>query len=177
MKSLVSVAAVATVAAIALLAVPLVASADPGRVIAKDDCEPVSFNLVVGPGTCVGDGGTSFFDFIGQLVSHKFAGAWRFSPSQVHVNAGSSLVVTNRGGETHTFTEVTQFGGGGIVGDLNLILFGTETPPMFFFPPFRFIDPGETITVTSSTLTPGTHLFFCAIHPWMEETVVVEPSA
>ena len=110
-------------------------------------------------------------------MNHQFAGAWRFSPKQVNLDAGSSLVVTNRGGETHTFTEVTQFGGGGIVEDLNLILFGTATPPTFFFPPFRFIDSGETITITSATLTPGTHRFFCAIHPWMEETVVVEPSA
>jgi hypothetical protein len=28
-------------------------------------------------------------------------------------------------------------------------------------------------TLTPGTLTPGTHLFVCAIYPWMEETVVV----
>jgi plastocyanin len=28
-------------------------------------------------------------------------------------------------------------------------------------------------TISSSTLTPGTHLFICVIHPWMQETVVV----
>jgi 2-oxoglutarate ferredoxin oxidoreductase subunit alpha len=27
--------------------------------------------------------------------------------------------------------------------------------------------------VKPATLTPGTHLFFCAIHPWMQETVRV----
>jgi plastocyanin len=35
------------------------------------------------------------------------------------------------------------------------------------------VPAGGDVTISSSTLTPGTHLFFCAIHPWMEETVVV----
>jgi plastocyanin len=91
----------------------------------------------------------------------------------VHLSAGSSLTVENRGGETHTFTEVTQFGGGGIVDELNEILFGTATPPTFFFGPFNFVAAGDETTIPASTLTPGTHLFICAIHPWMEETVVV----
>jgi plastocyanin len=166
---------VLTATAAFLLAVPLVASADPTRVIAKDDCESVSFNLAIGDGTCVGGGGTTFGNFIAQLVDHKFAGAWHFSPKQVNIDTGSSLVVTNRGGETHTFTEVTQFGGGGIVPALNLILFGTPAPPTFFFGPLNFIDAGQTTTIPAATLTPGTHLFFCAIHPWMQETVRVAP--
>jgi len=174
-RSLFRVTVLAAVSVAVLLAVPLVASADPARVIAKDDCESVSFNLAIGAGTCVGGGGTTFGNFIAQLVDHKFAGAWRFSPKQVNVDAGSSLVVTNRGGETHTFTQVTQFGGGGIVPALNLILYGTLTPPTFFFGPLNFIAAGQTTTIPAATLTPGTHLFFCAIHPWMQETVRVAP--
>jgi len=174
-RSVFRVTALAGAAAAVLLAIPLVASADPARVIAKDDCEPVSFNLAIGAGTCVGSGGTTFGNFIAQLVDHKFAGAWHFSPKQVDIHEGSSLVVTNRGGETHTFTQVTQFGGGGIVGALNQILFGTPTPPTFFFGPFNFISAGQTTTIPAATLTPGTHLFFCAIHPWMHETVRVAP--
>jgi plastocyanin len=81
--------------------------------------------------------------------------------------------VENRGGETHTFTEVSQFGGGGIVGEINEILFGTPTPPTFFIGPLNFVGAGEETTIPATTLTPGTHLFLCAIHPWMEETVVV----
>jgi len=100
--------------------------------------------------------------FVAQLQRNKFAGAWHFSPPHVNVDAGDSLTVENRGGETHTFTEVSQFGGGGVVPFLNEILFGTPNPPLFF-------DPKDT----PSTLTPGTHLFICAIHPWMEDTVVV----
>jgi plastocyanin len=160
-------------AILAAVLAPSVASADPSRIVAHDDCEPVSFNLAIGAGTCVKTGGTTFGDFIGQLVNHKFAGAWHFSPKQVKVRAGSSLVVTNRGGETHTFTQVTQFGGGGIVPDLNRILFGNPAQPTFFVGPLNFIPAGRTLTVSPATLTPGTHLFICAIHPWMEQTVQV----
>jgi plastocyanin len=171
--------AVAAVAAIVALLLSATAVADPSTIRMKDDCEPVSFNLAVpsGPGqapTCVGNGETTFDDFIGQLVDHKFAGAWRFSPKQLKIDAGSSLRLVNQGGETHTLTPVTEFGGGGIVGELNQILYGTPTPPTFFFPPLNFLAAGETTTIGPSLLTPGTHKFICIIHPWMEETVVVE---
>jgi hypothetical protein len=59
------------------------------------------------------------------------------------------------------------------VAPINQILFGTPTPPTFFFGPFNFIPAGAETTIPSNLLTPGTHLFFCAIHPWMHETVVV----
>ena len=159
----------------ASLSIAAVAAANPGRVVAQDDCEPVSFNLAVpgDPPTCVGSGTTTFDSFIGQLVDHKFAGSWHFAPKQVNLKAGSDLVFENRGGETHSLTEVTQFGGGGIVPPLNLILFGTATPPFFFFPPLNIVPAGGTLTIPAATLTPGTHLFFCAIHPWMQETVRV----
>jgi plastocyanin len=161
--------------AAAFLSISAVASASQGRVMAQDDCEPVSFNLAVpgNPPTCVGSGTTTFDDFIGQLVDHKFAGSWHFAPKQINLEAGSSLVFENRGGETHSLTQVTQFGGGGIVPPLNLILFGTTTPPTFFFPPLNIVPAGGTLTIPAATLTPGTHLFFCAIHPWMQETVRV----
>ena len=122
---------------------------------------------------CTRTGGTPFNVFIQQLQQNKFAGAWHFSAPQVSLKAGSSLTVENRGGETHTFTQVTQFGGGGIVAPINQILFGTTTPPTFFFGPLNFVPAGGDATISATTLTPGTHLFFCAIHPWMEETVVV----
>jgi plastocyanin len=165
--------ALAVGAAVIMLALPGVGLADPSRVVAHDDCDAATFNAVIGPGACVGDGGTTFADFIGQLMDHKFAGAWRFSPNQVKLRAGEPLVLDNRGGETHTLTQVTQFGGGGIVPELNEILFGTPTPPTFFFGPPNFVPAGGTLNVPSSVLTPGTHLFICIIHPWMEETVVV----
>jgi plastocyanin len=158
--------------AVALTVAPL-ASANPSEIYASDACSP-SFNVaLMDPNACTRQGGTPFNVFIQQLQQNKFAGAWHFSAPQVNVTAGGSLTVENRGGETHTFTQVTQFGGGGIVAPLNQILFGTPTPPTFFFGPFNFVPAGGDVTISSSTLTPGTHLFFCAIHPWMEETVVV----
>ena len=80
----------------------------------------------------------------------------------------------NQGGETHSFTQVTQFGGGGIVPPLNEILFGTLTPPTFFFGEFNLVPAGGSTTIGPNILTPGTHRLFCTIHPWMTETVVVK---
>jgi plastocyanin len=169
-------AGLAAIAVAVVLLVPVTAGADPTTIKMKDDCDPATFNLAVPatPPTCVGSGGTTFNDFIGQLVDHKFAGAWRFSPSRLKIDAGSSLRLVNQGGETHTLTQVTQFGGGGIVPPLNQILFGTPTPPTFFFGPPNFVPAGGTSTIGPDILTPGTHLLICIIHPWMEETIVVE---
>lgn len=173
MRSLFRRCGLATSLAAVALAVAPAASANPSEIYATDACSP-SFNVaLMDPTVCTRRGGTPFDVFISELQRNKFAGAWRFSAPPVNVNAGSSLTVENRGGETHTFTQVTQFGGGGIVEPLNEILFGTPAPPTFFFGPFNFVPAGGEVTISSSTLTPGTHLFFCAIHPWMEETVVV----
>ena len=92
---------------------------------------------------------------------------------EVYIVLEGTLTIELEGGETHTLTPVTQFGGGGIVEPLNEILFGTPTPPTFFFPPLNFVDAGQTTTIGPDLLTPGTHLFMCIIHPWMEETVTV----
>ena len=108
--------------AAAFLVIAAVASANPGKVVAQDDCDAASFNAAIpaNPPTCVGSGTTTFGDFIAQLVDHeRFAGSWHFAPKQIDVKAGSSLVFENRGGETHSLTQVTQFGGGGIVPPLN----------------------------------------------------------
>jgi plastocyanin len=177
-KDLTRFTVLAAAVSVVVLALPDVGLADPTTIIARDDCDATTFNLAVPatPPTCVGNGGTTFSDFIGQLVDHGFAGSWNFSPKQVKIDVGAPLVVTNRGGETHTFTQTTQFGGGGIVAPLNQILFGTPTPPTFFFGPPNFIPADGTFNVPSSVLTPGTHLFMCIIHPWMEETVVVRPA-
>ena len=165
-----AIGVVAVVAAAVLTFVP-VAAANPSKVLASDACSP-SFNVLFNdPTICNRNGGTPVAVFLQQLGQNKFAGAWHFSPKQVNVDAGGSLTVQNRGGETHTFTEVSQFGGGGVVPPLNEILFGTPNPPLFFDPNHvTFIPAGGEETITP---TPGTHLFICAIHPWMEDTVVV----
>ena len=178
MRSIFKATGVAAVIAVATLTFVPIAAANPSTVLASDACSP-SFNVVFNdPTICNRNGGTPAEVFLQQLEQNKFAGAWHFSPPHVKVDAGDSLNVVNRGGETHTFSEVSQFGGGGIVPPLNEILFGVPNPPTFFIPdppgaPGNFIPAGGEITIGPSTLTPGTHLFLCAIHPWMEDVVVV----
>lgn len=173
MGSLFRKCGIAAALAVAALTVAPSALANRSEIYASDACSP-SFNVaLMDPTACTRSGGTPFDVFIQQLQQNKFAGAWHFSAPRVNVSSGSSLTVENRGGETHTFTEATQFGGGGIVPPINEILFGTPTPPTFFFGPLNFIPSGGETTIPSSTLTLGTHLFICVIHPWMQETVVV----
>ena len=173
MRSLIKRCGIAAVTAAVLLILPTGASATRSEIYMSDACSP-SFNVALdNPTICNRQGGTPFAVFIQELTQNKSAGAWHFSAPQVHLRAGDSLTVENRGGETHTFTQATQFGGGGIVDALNLVLFGTTTPPTFFFGPPNFVPAGDETTIPAGTLTPGTHLFICAIHPWMEETVVV----
>jgi hypothetical protein len=137
LKGLSRTTAIAALAAAALLSLPLAASANPSEIYMSDACSP-SFNVALNdPTICNRQGGTPFGVFVQQLAQNKFAGAWHFSAPQVQLSAGSSLTFENRGGETHTITQVTQFGGGGIVPELNQILFGTATPPTFFFGPVQ----------------------------------------
>src|SRR5262245_5143176 len=154
------------------------ASSKPQLVKVRDDCDPASFNAAVGPGTCIGNGKTVFSDFIDQLVDHGFAGAWRFSPSTFHVDAGRDLLIRNDGGEFHTFSQVVQFGGGcvpqinGVLGLAPSPLCQPEVAPGV---PLAFVTtgvpPGQTLTITG--LSPGVHTFQCLIHPWMHVTVDV----
>ena len=134
-----------------------------------DACDPTTFgqNNV----SCTRSGGVTFDQFIAQVTQNQKAGGWHFAPAELTVKVGEGFFALNRGGETHTFTEVSQFGGGGIVPFLNEILFGTPNPPLFFDPnDVTFIPAGGEETITP---TPGKHLYICAIHPWMEDTVVV----
>ena len=53
---------------LALISVPSAASASDHRVVkASDDCDQASFDDAIGDGTCVGDGETTFDDFIEWL--------------------------------------------------------------------------------------------------------------
>lgn len=137
-----------------------------------DDCDSVTFNLVVGPGTCVKDGDTTFSAFVGQLIAMGRAPAWRFAPSTMKLPAGGSIDAYNKGGEAHSFTEVAHFGGG-CIQVLNDLLGLTPVPecgnPALF--PGTVAGPGGEIE--TAPLSPGVHLFECLIHPWMRTTVTV----
>src|SRR3569832_1471966 len=102
------------VGAIALLSLTAGAGAVQGdkKIRLLDDCDPTTFNAVLGDGACVGDGHTTFDEFIAELAATQDAHAWRNQPSNMHLNTGRPTLIENRGGETHTFTPVAEFGGG-----------------------------------------------------------------
>jgi len=139
-----------------------------------DDCDPASFNAALeNPNACVKSGGTTFDEFIGQLVTMGRAPAWRFAPAQMKLATGGSIDAYNRGGEFHTFTEVANFGGG-CVDVLNQILGLTAVPECanagVLFATTGIAPGGE---LEGAPLPSGTHRFECLIHPWMRTTVVV----
>jgi plastocyanin len=153
------------------------AGSEGARVLIKDDCDPATFNAAIGPGTCVGNGRTTFQSFIAQLqanglVANRSAKGWKFVPGMFELDAGADIVARNKGGESHTFTEVQNFGGG-CVAPLNAILHLTPVPECSTGAfAATLIPAGGTRDVTG--LAPGLHHFECLIHPWMRTDVVVE---
>jgi hypothetical protein len=180
MKRLLSVrtAVWTVVAAIAVLSLAGGVDAVQGdkKVRLLDDCEPTSFNQVLGDGACVGNGHTTFDEFIAELAATQDAHQWRNQPSQMQLNVGRPTLIENVGGETHTFTPVAAFGGG-FVNELNGISGNpVPAPECLNFGSIVFIPAGGTEvgpTAGSSDLPVGTHRFQCCIHPWMRTVVEV----
>jgi len=141
-----------------------------------DDCEPNSFNAVLGDGACVGNGHTTFDEFIAELAATQDAHNWRNQPSQMHLNVGRPTFIENVGGETHTFTPVAAFGGG-FVTELNGISGNpVPAPECLNFGAISFIPAGgveEGPTAGSSDMPVGISRFQCCIHPWMRTVVEV----
>ena len=147
-------------------------SAEPmsRQITMMDACDGPTFNAAIGPGTCVRNGGVNFSEFIAQLTAHHSAGAWRNAPSQTDAWKGDSLIAVNKGGETHTFTRVAEFGGG-IVPLLN-DLTGTPDVAPECTTEGTFVPPGGTDS--ESLDQTGELKFQCCIHPWMRTTVLVK---
>ena len=161
---------VAMLSVLALAALPATALAgDTRKVFAMDRCEPDSFNAAIGPGTCVRNGGVTFDNFLRRLNPQDGGhNAWRFSRHDVALTPDQRLSVTNTGGETHTFTEVVDFGAG-FVPELNAALPpGTSPAEPVDAGELGFIDPGESLQLAGLS---GTHRFECLIHPWMRTVV------
>ena len=147
------------------------------QIIALDECDPTSFNSHLGPDFCknVAIGAVTTFD---DLFTKAAAGTpdpnWDFEPDVVHIKKGTNVVVSDQGGEPHTFTEVAKFGGGFIDG-LNS---GEPTVPEcsggfanLAVARTRILQ-GSQVNVTD--LSKGEHLFQCCIHPWMRVKVDVK---
>ena len=172
----------AAFAAVALLSLTIGAGAVQGdkKIRMYDDCEPTSFNAVLGDGACIGNGHTTFDEFIAELAETQDAHKWRNQPSQMHLNVGRPTFIENRGGEVHTFTPVAQFGGG-FVPDLNGISGNpVPAPECLNFPAIVFIAAGaseEGPTAGSSDLPVGITRFQCCIHPWMRTVIEVAGAA
>ncbi len=178
-KYMVAIGVVLTLTAFSLVVARGHASSNDTEVLtAADDCEPVSFNAAVGPGTCVGNGETTFGQFVGQLIKERVADEWEFDPDHFSVDSGTTITLVNIGGETHTFTVVGNFGGG-LIPILNQ-LSGNPIPAAgcSFVPSNTnlFVPAGGTASFTTGnggTLGVGVHKIQCCIHPWMRATVTV----
>lgn len=172
--ALVSSAALALVA-LATAAIAL-AGPDSRQVQMLDNCDGPSFNAVIGPGTCMRNGGLTFDEFVAGLLENGAVESWRFSPEKLSIDAGGTITAVNRGGEDHTFSEVAEFGGG-CIEDVNALVglepvdecAGFPGPPGIGFFVSTLAAPGES--VTTAPLAAGTHRFLCLIHPWMRATV------
>ena len=162
-----------------------VSHADTKKIRTLDACDPTTFNAdaPVGPGLGVicnthPNDGVTFEEFSELLTPIAFGHpAWRFNAPYLEIEPNEKVRVTNRGGEDHTFTEVSApegeapFGGGR-VDVLNKALGlqprgecqdETTAPP---------IHPGDSIQIKG--LSEGTHYFQCCIHPWMHAIIEVE---
>lgn len=165
-------------AAVALLSLTVGAGAVQGdkKINMYDDCDPASFNAVLGDGACVGKGHTTFDEFIEELEETQDAHAWRNQPSAMRVNVGRSTLIENRGGEVHTFTPVANFGGG-FVNELNGISGNpVPAPECLNFGSIVFIPAGGSETgptAGTSELPAGINRFQCCIHPWMRTVIEV----
>lgn len=150
-------------------------------VTVRDECEAVSFNAALGEGACIGDGDVTFDELLATNNPVDFGhDKWRFQPSSVGVKSGTTFVIVNRGGETHSFTEVKNFGPAGVTPLDAVFAPGTPgattldgAPIASVGPPgWGLVPPGGSASLVVSG--QGTHFFMCVIHPWMETTVTVK---
>jgi plastocyanin len=147
-----------------------------GKIELRDDCDPATFNAALGAGTCLHSStstGTTLTAFNAELnATHKVA-AWQIVPATLTVNKGDVLPVMNVGGETHTYTEVEEFGGG-VVPALNqaagLTTVAPECSDQAQFDS-SMVRSGQTVQHDFDD--DGTVKYQCCIHPWMRQIVTV----
>jgi hypothetical protein len=153
---------------------PAGASGDDSELIrVQDDCDPETFNAVLGEGACAGDGDTTFDEFIEEMEDEQEAGKWRNNPDDTHIDHGESLHVVNEGGEFHSFTMVPEFGPG-CVPELNALSgFGFDAVPVVDCSLLGTTGLPVGGELTIDNLSPGEYLFECLIHPWMLTSVEV----
>ena len=149
--------------------------------VALDECDPTTFNAVLGPDFCKNVAlatfgyATTLSDMVAAAGSGHPNPNWDFEPDSMTVPQGTVIKVTDQGGEPHTFTEVEHFGGG-FLAPLN----GPgETSVPECAGGFSSVEVAKTriiqgSTIEKSNLSKGEHKFQCCIHPWMRVTVNVK---
>lgn len=141
---------------------------------AIDDCEPTSFGALCNPAF---HGGTTLAAFQAELAARMSVGKWKWS-SAVNTHPGSPVNLVSRGGETHTFTIVKNFGGGRVPA-LNTASGNPIPAPECLQPESATnitVTSGVTKTITTGnggTLPPGHYKGQCCIHPWMRTEIDV----
>ncbi len=143
-----------------------------GAVTILDNCDSVSFNAALGPGTCVKAGTTTLSAFTAELTATRQVTGWQFVPSTFTITTNGVINAFNSGGELHTFTAVAAFGGGSNPAINSLAGTPVEAPECVNAAANQLIAPGATFT-TSPVTTTGLHLYQCCIHPWMRANVTV----
>jgi plastocyanin len=141
----------------------------------RDDCDPATFNAGIGAGTCQhsSSAGVTLSAFNAELQSTGKVAAWQITPATLTVNEGDVLPVVNTGGETHTYTEVEEFGGG-VVPALNQASGNPVEAPECANKAevdSSTVHSGQTMMHTFDD--QGTVKYQCCIHPWMRQTVTV----
>jgi len=143
----------------------------------RDQCDPATFDAVLGAGACVREAGgprVTFAEFNAELARRQEVNAWRFNPPETGARTGEGLLAVNEGGEGHTFTRVAAFGGG-FVTPLNAPSGNPiPAPECLNVPALHIVPPGGSDAVTVGA--PGTELYQCCIHPWMRTVVHVNHS-
>ena len=84
------------------------------------------------------------------------------------IKLGDVLSAFNHGGETHTFTEVDEFGGG-FVNQINQIGGFGPTIPECNPQKVKLLHPGDSSQETTDEV--GVEKYQCCIHPWMRTEV------
>ena len=147
-----------------------------GTIVGHDSCDPASFNAVIGDGTCVNPGRTTFDEFIAELAATQTARSWKFSPLNATAQRGVDMMAVNVGGEEHTFTPVRAFGGG-FIPDLNNLTGNlVPAPECLNIPALIFVEAGGKSLIAGAALAGvadanGVARVECCIHPWMRTEV------
>lgn len=140
------------------------------KVSIQDQCDPATFNASLGAGACTRQGTMTLAQFNSELSATQRVAAWQFTPAAFSMRVGQSITATNNGGETHTFTEVAQFGGGTVQALNDASGNSVEVPECKVLQASDFVAAGTTFTTDAET-TVGTSHYQCCIHPWMRTTV------